>query len=214
MAKTLSLSESHKVISELQKNLKKMPTKWSFTTTLDYSQLTHDNYKGRIRKKADKQYETITGNIDEYLSRYRDLIKLKTFVSNKNAEIGLNEILAKLSNMHYEVRIYNGILAELENPSYGMQNENEDTVYSAKALNQIFDNSKHEYDTIVAAPQFDGLLKTKSTYFTVYSVDQVKEILDNLTRDKTELEKKRDSLNLETTIEVQLSEATVKLCGL
>ena len=215
MSTTLSLAECHKMMKTMNTTLRSVPNVFSFSTKLDFSQLSLDSYKGKFFGLVNKDSVKYKKKITEYLQLYDDIINMKSLVCDKNAESGLNDVLTELSNIDFKVKLYKSILdnidARTNNPyAYGGQQE----FHELDTVEDVYSSSKHEYKTIVEAAQFSGKMEKRPIFFSLFKEDDIQMEYDIVLRRKTSLEKKRDLINQETSIELDLSNYTKKLCGI
>ena len=204
-----------------------MPTIFSFSSTLKFGQISAPEYATIFKNQVKKAYDKRMDEINNYLNIHEDLVNMKTLVSDTNAKIGLNRILAELTNIQTKISFYQTILNttaatvaasetyyERNRGTAAAASDDKKIPYSPETISQTYTEAVREYNILTSAPQFDGNLTDKSHTFSLYDEKDIKDIYNETVRHKTELERQRDNLNKTTNLTIDLSEASRNVCGL
>ena len=216
----LTLSEAQKVVKELSSALTKVPSIFSFSETLKFSQVSAPDYETRFRDKIATTYDKCMKEINDYLNIHDDLVKMKTLISDTNAAVGMNGILAELTNIQTKLNFYQKILNTASTTSRRYYGDDEQSAhnpaipYSVENVDTLYAEVKHEHATITGAPKFDGRLQNKQYRFLLYAENNVQKLYNATVRHRTDLEREREKLNLNTEIAPRLSEASRNVCGI
>lgn len=214
MPTKLTLAESHKIVLELKKALNTRPNEFEFNVLLEKSQIGNPLYKNGFLKNAKSEFDDKSKKVNDFLNYYDDLVKLKTHVSKSNTQVGLDEVLVELTHIDKKVTLFKSILNKTPPIRYDETQYVNRGHYSEDNVNGCYEMAEHEHKVLTSAPQFSGNIENQTLTFDLYDKERVQELHDETIKTKTSLEKKRDALNQETSLELNLSESTKKLCGL
>jgi len=173
-------------------------------------ELTEQDNTVNTSKLVDKALLYLSANktkTDEYFGLYTDLFKLENVLFTGNTNSGLSAILSELKYLkEFKVKIQ-FLAAQLKNyASYTTCTNNDIT----DKLDLIAQNiCVHK-----SSPQWDGTLTTPRVYLLTHDTNDYETMLTQITKQISELENKRDTLNTTCIMPIELSAKAQRLLGL
>lgn len=173
-------------------------------------ELLDNDKSANINKLCDKgnlflsEYKT---KIDDYLKLYDDVLSLESTLFNGNTNSGLSTILSQLKYLKEKKTKLQNFVSQIKNySSYTTcTQDNIDTELTTNAKNTIMK---------MTSPQWDGTFEQPRLYLLPYSEKDYDKMLTEITKEISDLENKRDTLNASYTVSVKLSAKSQKLLGL
>ncbi len=145
--------------------------------------------------------------IDEYLKLYDDILSLESELFNGNTNSGLSTILSQLKYLKEKKTKLQSFVSQIKNySSYTTcTQDNIHTELTTNAKNIIMK---------MTSPQWDGTFEQPRLYLLPYNEKDYDKMLTEVTKEISDLENKRDTLNASYTVSVKLSAKSQKLLGL
>lgn len=183
---TFNLNRSQKFLSKLKKYIAEVNPKSSLYSCDD--KLVKYSPIEKIRETIEIKKQEYANYLDERITLQNDLNTIKQSIFKANIESGISDVLSNIELCNFQMNILQ------------------------KSIKDVLNYPAHDNEYIRA---IKDKIDYTSGYFTepLINADELENKIKELRKKLNELENKRDKLNANMTIKVELNEKTLEILG-